>query len=65
MARTRKSRDNAWIPPRTYRGRPAYEFNPKNGGTIRLCGPESTPAKVQSAYEALINDREDESLFEG
>lgn len=51
--------------PRTYRGRSAHVFKPRNGETIRLCGPDATPAQVLSAYEALINDHKDENLFEG
>ncbi|KYP89649.1 integrase [bacteria symbiont BFo1 of Frankliniella occidentalis] len=65
MARVRVNKEDQWMPPRTYRGRSAYEFKPKNGGTIRLCDITSTPSQVWSAYEALINDRTDENTFAG
>ncbi|MBK0032712.1 tyrosine-type recombinase/integrase [Erwinia sp. S43] len=65
MARPRANKADLWMPPRTYRGRSAYEFHPKNGGAIRLCGFDSTQAEVWSAYEALINDRKNEDFFEG
>lgn len=65
MARVRVNKEDQWMPPRTYRGRSAYEFKPKNGGTIRLCDITSTPSQLWSAYEALINDRTDENTFSG
>lgn len=65
MGRKRSNPADNWMPPRTCRGRSAFEFKPKNGGTIRLCGFESTPAQVWAAYEALINNKKDESIFDG
>lgn len=65
MGRKRSNPADNWMPPRTCRGRSAFEFKPKNGGTIRLCGFESTPAQVWAAYEALINNKKDESTFDG
>lgn len=65
MGRKRTNPADNWMPPRTCRGRSAFEFKPKNGGTIRLCGFESSPAQVWAAYEALINDKKDENIFEG
>lgn len=65
MGRKRTNPADNWMPPRTCRGRSAFEFKPKNGGTIRLCGFDSSPAQVWAAYEALINDKKDENLFEG
>lgn len=65
MARTRKNKDDVWMPPRVYRGRSAFEFKPKNGGAIRLCGFECSQSQVWAAYEALINDRKNENAFEG
>jgi len=64
MARPRNKAD-LWMPPRTYRGKSAYEFHPKNGGAIRLCDLSSTQAHVWTAYEALIHDRKNEDFFEG
>lgn len=65
MGRKRSNPADNWMPPRTCRGRSAFEFKPKNGGTIRLCGFESTPAQVWAAYEALINNKKDESILDG
>lgn len=65
MGRKRSNPADNWMPPRTCRGRSAFEFKPKNGGTIRLCGFDSTPAQVWAAYEALINNKRDESIFDG
>ncbi len=65
MPRVRANKEDLWMPPRTYRGRSAIEFKPKNGGTIRLCDMSSTPSQVWAAYEALINDRRDEDTFAG
>lgn len=65
MARTRTKKEDAWLPPRCYRGRSAFEFKPKNGGTIRLCGFEATQAQVWTAYEALLNDRKEDNTLAG
>lgn len=65
MARVRLNKEDQWMPPRTYRGRSAFEFKPKNGGTIRLCDITSTQSQVWAAYESLINDRSDENTFSG
>lgn len=65
MARTRTKKEDAWLPPRCYRGRSAYEFKPKNGGTIRLCDATATQAQVWTAYEALINDRKEDNTLAG
>lgn len=65
MPRPRKNKDHAWMPPRVYLGRSAYEFHPKGGGNIRLCDRSCTQAQVWSAWELLINERPDDSLFAG
>lgn len=65
MARTRKSKEDAWMPPRVYLGKSAYEFKPKNGGTMRLCGKEATQAQVWTAYEKLITDKKEDNTFTG
>ena len=59
MARTRKSKEDNWMPPRVYRGKSAYEFHPKNGGAMRLCNLDSPQSKVWATYEALINETPD------
>ncbi|EPC5388233.1 tyrosine-type recombinase/integrase [Serratia proteamaculans] len=63
MGRKRSNPEDNWMPPRTCRGRSAYEFKPKLGGTIRLCGFDSTPAQVWAAYEELINDQQKKNDF--
>ncbi|MBA0162249.1 tyrosine-type recombinase/integrase [Pectobacterium versatile] len=50
---------------RLYLGRSAYEYHPKGGGNIRLCDKTCTRAQVWTAWEALINDRPNDSLFSG
>ncbi|HDL8134500.1 TPA: tyrosine-type recombinase/integrase [Yersinia enterocolitica] len=65
MGRKRINSEDNWMPPRTCRGRSAYEFKPKHGGTIRLCGFDATPAQVWAVYEAMINNKKDENIFEG
>ncbi|WP_312122948.1 tyrosine-type recombinase/integrase [Kosakonia cowanii] len=65
MPRRRKNKEDAWMPPRVYLGRSAYEFHPKAGGNIRLCDKTSTQAQVWAAWESLMNQRPDDSLFAG
>ncbi|MCW2485762.1 tyrosine-type recombinase/integrase [Candidatus Symbiopectobacterium sp. NZEC127] len=65
MPRARKNKDDTWMPPRVYIGRSAYEYHPKGGGNIRLCDKTCTQAQVWTAWEALINDRPDDSLLSG
>ncbi|HCL5311885.1 TPA: tyrosine-type recombinase/integrase [Salmonella enterica] len=65
MPRKRKNKGDIWMPPRVYLGRSAYEFHPKGGGNIRLCDKTCTQAQVWTAWEALINNRVDESIFAG
>lgn len=63
MARTRKNKEDSWMPPRVYRGRSAFEFHPKNGGAMRLCSLDAPQSQVWAAYEALINEQPDDSLL--
>ena len=65
MPRARKNKDDAWMPPRVYLGRSAYEYHPKGGGNIRLCDKSCTQAQVWAVWETLINDRPDDSAFTG
>jgi len=65
MPRSRKNKDDCWMPPRVYLGRSAYEYHPKGGGNIRLCDKTCSQAQVWTAWEALINERPDDSLFSG
>ena len=65
MARLRKNKEDTWMPSRVYLGKSAYEFRPKGGGNIRLCDKTSSRAQVWSAWEALIDNTPDDSLFTG
>ncbi|MGX8939294.1 tyrosine-type recombinase/integrase [Symbiopectobacterium sp. Eva_TO] len=65
MGRKRKNIADNWLPPRVSRGKSAFEFRPRSGGTVRLCGFNATPAQVWSAYEAFNNNCSDSSIFEG
>ncbi|MEH6711596.1 MAG: tyrosine-type recombinase/integrase [Paraglaciecola polaris] len=42
------------MPPRVYKGRSAFEFKPKAGGTVKLCALDATNSAVWHAYEKLI-----------
>jgi len=64
MGRKRINPEDNWMPPRTRRGRSAFEFICKNGGTIRLCGFDSSPAQLWAAYESMINDKRDITVFD-
>lgn len=50
MNRPRKT--NTQLPPRVYKGKSAYEWHPKGGGALRLCGLDATIAQVHAAFEA-------------
>ncbi|PAV02609.1 hypothetical protein CBG25_09865 [Arsenophonus sp. ENCA] len=65
MGRKRKNSADNWLPPRVSRGKSAFEFRPRSGGTVRLCSFNATPAQVWAAYEAYNSNRSNESLFEG
>lgn len=50
MGRKRNSND-AWMPPRVYRGRTSFEYHPKEGGSIQLCPRDSKKSVVWQEYE--------------
>lgn len=52
--RKRKNEADAWMPPRVYPGKSAYEWRPKGGGCVRLCGLESKRSEVWAAYEEAV-----------
>lgn len=54
MAGIRKDRGDAWLPSRVYRGKSAFEWHPKAGGSVRLCSLDSTPSQVWVAYEEAV-----------
>lgn len=63
MVGTRKNKEDNWMPPRVYKGRSAYEFHPKNGGSIRMCSLDAPQSQVWAAYEAIINEKPDDNLL--
>lgn len=46
MGRKRKSKEDAWMPPRLYRGRSAYELRTKDGNYSRVAPLTATPVQV-------------------
>ena len=54
MARSRKNKDDAWMPPRVYIGRSAYEYHPKVGGNIRLCDKTCSQANREKAFMSRV-----------
>lgn len=50
MTRKRKA-GSEWMPSRVYVGRSAYEWKPKEGGTVRLCDLDAKRSEVWRAYE--------------
>lgn len=53
MPRTRKKKEDNWMPCRVYAGKCAYEFHPAGGGAIRLCNLDEPRSAVWAAYESL------------
>lgn len=51
MPRKRTDPKTNWLPPRVYKGKSAYEFRPKGGGCIRLCGLDAPRSTVYKQYE--------------
>jgi len=49
MARKRNQKDS-WIPPYVNRGKSAWEYRPKGGKTVRLCGLDASQALVLRRY---------------
>src|SRR5690606_29208292 len=54
---TRKSKQDNWLPARVYRGRSAYEWHPKGGGSVRLCRLDASKAQVWTAFEEAQAER--------
>lgn len=49
MGRNRKPGDD-WLPLRVYRGRSAFEYRPKGGKCVRLCGLDADHETVRAAW---------------
>lgn len=61
----RKSRKDAWMPPRVYRGKSAYEYHPKGGGAIRLCKLDAKNWEVLKAHEDAVQALEAKENLSG
>lgn len=53
MGRPRKNPADEKLPKRVSRGRSAFEYKPRSGGTIRLCVLSASLAEVWRAFEAM------------
>ncbi|EEC0863908.1 tyrosine-type recombinase/integrase [Salmonella enterica subsp. enterica] len=53
MGRPRKNPADEKLPKRVSRGRSAFEFKPRSGGTVRLCDLSESLAKVWEAFEKM------------
>lgn len=56
--RSRKDPALAWLPPRVYVGKSAYEWHPPWGGAVRLAALNAKRTEVLAAYEAALEKRE-------
>lgn len=56
--RGRKKPADAWMPPRVYQGKSAYEWRPRGGGCVRLCRLDSPREDVWDAYRKAKLERE-------
>lgn len=52
MGRKRRSED-AWMPPRVYRGKSKFELRPRTGGYVVLCGLDADRSTVWAAYHQI------------
>lgn len=58
----RKRTKDAWLPPRVYRGKSAFEYHPKSGGSVRLCALEAAQAVVWAEYRRVTAEAPDGSV---
>lgn len=61
--RRRKYEADKWVPLRVYRGRSAYEWHPRDGGAVRLCALNATPAQVIRAYDVAVAAKPADNTF--
>jgi integrase len=64
MGRKRKNKASAWMPPRVYMGKSAYEYHPKDGGNIRLCDRTCSQSEVWAAWEKLLKETPKSNILE-
>lgn len=60
MGRPRKSEQ--WLPPRVYRGKSAFEFHPRSGGSIRLAPLTAAQSAVWAAYEHMVAEQNGDTI---
>jgi hypothetical protein len=60
MGRPRKSEQ--WLPPRVYRGKSAFEFYPRSGGSIRLAPLTAAQSAVWAAYEHMMAEQDGDTI---
>ncbi|HDS1208908.1 TPA: tyrosine-type recombinase/integrase [Shewanella algae] len=65
MVGKRKNKADSSLPLRVYRGRSAFEWKPKGGGTVRLCSLDSPMSEVWRQYEAVSSEAENASTVSG
>lgn len=65
MGRKRKNSNDAWMPPRVYRGRSAFEWHPPSGGAKKLCALDSKESAVWLAYEAALAEQDKRETMAG
>lgn len=54
MAGKRKNPEDAWLPPRVYRGQYSYIWKPKDNETLKLCPLDAPRSEVWKAYESAL-----------
>jgi hypothetical protein len=52
---------DAWMPPRVYRGKSAFEWRPRGGGCVRLCALDTQREDVWDAYRNAKLARENDA----
>mgnify|MGYP001063655325 CR=1 FL=1 len=48
-----KRTKDTWLPSRVYKGKSAYEWHPKSGGCVRICGLNASPDDVVIEFKKV------------
>lgn len=64
MTRRNNPKD-AWMPPRVYRGKSAYEYHPKTGGALKICSLTEANWFVLKTFEELLSSLEIKNTLAG
>ena len=64
MGRKRNPAD-AWLPPRVYRGKSAFEFRPAKGGCVKLAPLSAARPLVWARYQEVLSEADQRHLFAG